>query len=127
MRPIGNRQYDIRFSYSKFKTWVDNYNANGIVIVPFHEWWFINSNTNDMYIKDISFHNQTVTFKVITNGERGLVNINIPAEKEIRVTDIKTHEIIPWMVNVDNSITFSIQSNHEYEIFCPEIPPAFHF
>lgn len=122
-----DREPAIRYSisFSKFKTWVDNYNAKGIVIVPFHEWWLINTNTNDMLITNISIHNQTLKFKVKTNGERGLVNVNIPAEKDLTVRDVQTHEIINWTANVDNSITFYIRSNHEYEISSPEIFPIF--
>jgi hypothetical protein len=68
-----------------------------------------------------------VKFTVKTNGEKGLVNINIPAEKDLKVIDHHTREIINWTVNVDNSITFYIRSNHEYEIISPNITPALQF
>ena len=131
--PVFTHQTDrepaIRYSisYSKFKTWIDNYKANGISIVPFREWWLINANTNDMLITNISVQNHMVKFTVKTNGERGLVNINIPAEKDLKVFDHHTREIINWTVNVDNSITFYIRSNHEYEIISPKITPGFQF
>ena len=121
--PVFTHQTDmdpaIRYSisYSKFKTWIDNYHANGVSIVPFHEWWRINANTNDMLITDISIKNHTLRFRVKTNGERGLVNVNISAERDLVITDHQTHEMINWSDNGDNSITFYVQSNHEYEIF----------
>jgi hypothetical protein len=111
-------------SYSKFKTWVDNYKANGISIVPFHEWWLINTNASTMLITNISVEDQVLKFKIQTNGERGLVNINIPAEKELTIIDLHSREIINWTAHMDNSITFSIRSNHEYEIISPSITPA---
>ncbi|MDD1699706.1 MAG: hypothetical protein LUQ04_02810, partial [Methanoregula sp.] len=114
-----DRDPAIRYSisYSKFKTWVDNYQANSISIIPFGEWWRINANTNDTRITDISVQNHTLRFKVKTNGERGLVNVNISAERDLVIKDHQTNEIINWTDNRDNSITFYVQSNHEYEIF----------
>jgi hypothetical protein len=104
-------------SFSKFKTWIDNYQAQGISIIPFREWWLMNANTHDMLITNIAELNATVQFKVKTNGERGLVNVHIPAERDLRVMDMNTRETITWTENLDNSITFFVQSNHEYEIF----------
>jgi hypothetical protein len=104
-------------SFSKFKTWIDNYQAQGISIIPFREWWLMNANTHDMLITNIAELNATVQFKVKTNGERGLVNVHIPAERDLRVMDMNTRETITCTENLDNSITFFVQSNHEYEIF----------
>jgi len=103
-------------SFSKFKTWIDNYKANGISIIPFQEWWLINANTNDIVITNISIINNTLKFKVKTNGERGLINVNISAEHDLKIIDLATSGIIKWTKNLDNSITFYVQSSHEYEI-----------
>jgi hypothetical protein len=104
-------------SFSKFKTWIDNYHANGISIIPFHEWWCMNANTHDMVITDISVKNHTLRFRVKTNGEKGLVNVNVSAERDLVIRDYQTQERVNWSVYGDNSITFYVQSNHEYEIF----------
>jgi hypothetical protein len=114
-----DREPAIRYSisYPKFISWVDNYQANGISIIPFHEWWLINANTNDTYITNISIQNHTLTFDVKTNGERALVNANISAQKDLKINDEITHESINWTDNLDNSITFNVQSNHRYAIF----------
>ena len=103
-------------SFSKFKTWIDNYKANGISMIPFQEWWLINANTNDIVITNISIINNTLKFKVKTNGERGLINVNISAEHDLKIIDLATSGIIKWTKNLDNSITFYVQSSHEYEI-----------
>ena len=65
-------------SYSKFKAWVDNYLVMGISIIPFQEWWLINANTHDMLITDITETNNSIRFRVKTNGERGRVNVLCP-------------------------------------------------
>ena len=108
-------------SFSKFRTWVDNYHAKGISIIPFQEWWLINANTFDTIITNISVQKQTLTFKVKTNGEKGLVNVNIASDHVLTITDTNTEEKIMWSNHGDNSITFYVQSNHEYEIFMNEI------
>jgi hypothetical protein len=113
-------------SFSKFKTWIDNYQTNGISIVPFYEWWMINANTHDIDITNISVINNTIKFRVKTNGGRGLINVNISAERDLTIIDLTTSEIIKWIENLDNSITCYVQSNHEYEIFRVEkkMPPG---
>jgi hypothetical protein len=70
-----------------------------------------------MLITNISIKNHTLRFRVKTNGERGLVNVNISAEQDLVIVDHPANEIINWSDNGDNSITFYVQSNHEYEIF----------
>jgi len=120
--PVFTHQTDLdpavrySISYSKFKTWVDNYQANGISIVPFSEWWLINANTNDTLITNLSVQNRTLKFGVKTNGERALVNVNISAGKDLKIIDCHTDEIINWTNHLDNSITFFVRSNHEYAI-----------
>jgi hypothetical protein len=104
-------------SFSRFKTWIDNYLANGISIIPFYEWWMINANTNDIRITGISVTNTTLKFRVKTNGERGLINVDIPAERNCKIIDTTTKEEIGWTQNPDNSITLYVHSNHGYEIF----------
>jgi hypothetical protein len=104
-------------SYPKFKIWIDNYHANGISIIPFHEWWQMNANTNDMRITDISIENQSLRFRVKTNGGRGRVNVMVAADQNPVVMDQTARERINWSDNGDNSITFYVQSNHGYEIF----------
>jgi len=104
-------------SFSKFKTWIDNYQAHGISIIPFHEWWLVNANTNDMVITNISEINNRLKFKVKTNGERGLINVNVSAERDLKIIDLTTGGVIKWKKYLDNSIIFNVQSNHEYEIF----------
>jgi len=113
-----DRDPAIRFSisYSKFKTWIDNYQSNGITIVPFGEWWHINANTNDTYLSNISVQNHTLRFMVTTNGEKALVNVNIFRRDDLIIRDRHTNTRVTWTGNGDNSITFSVQSTHEYEI-----------
>ena len=77
----------------------------------------INANTHDIKISGISVTNATLKFRVKTNGERGLINVNIPAERNCKILDMTAREEIRWTKNPDNSITFYVQSNHEYEIF----------
>jgi hypothetical protein len=103
-------------SYPKFKTWIDNYRANGISIIPFCEWWLINANTNDTLISNISIQNRTLKFTVITNGERALVNVNIAADRGLTIMDNDTGEIVNWTENGDASVSFYVQSNHEYAL-----------
>jgi hypothetical protein len=103
-------------SYSHFTTWIDNYHANGISIVPFYEWWRVNANTHEMEITGISIQNHRLRFRVKTNGERGLVNVNISPVRDLIINDIKTNEIIPWTDLNGNSVTFYVQSDHEYGI-----------
>ena len=102
-------------SYSNFKTWIDNYHANGISIIPFYEWWCMNANTHDMHITDISIQDHRLRFRVKTNGERGLVNVPIPAGPYLTIKD-QNGQIIPWTDHNDNSVTFYVESGHEYEI-----------
>jgi hypothetical protein len=102
-------------SYSNFKTWIDNYHANGISIIPFYEWWCMNANTHDMRITDISIQDHRLRFRVKTNGERGLVNVPVPAGPYLTVKD-QNGQIIPWTDHNDNSVTFYVESGHEYEI-----------
>ena len=110
------RRYSI--SYSNFKKWIDNYHDNAISIIPFYEWWRINANTYDMVITNISIQNHTLRFRVKTNGERGLVNVNISAGSGLIIKDLQTNEIIPWTTDYnDNSVIFYVASDHEYAIF----------
>ena len=104
-------------SFSRFKTWIDNYLANGISIIPFQEWWMMNANTHDIDITSISETNTTLKFRVKTNGERGLINVNIPAERDCKIIDMTTGKEIRWTGNPDNSISLFVQSDHEYKIF----------
>jgi hypothetical protein len=126
IHPVFTHQTDrepaIKYSisFSKFKTWIDNYQNRGISIVPFQEWWMMNANTHDIDITNISVINNTIKFRVKTNGERGLVNVDIPAGRDLNVIDLNTRETITWTESPDNSITFFVQSNHEYEIFRSE-------
>jgi hypothetical protein len=89
----------------------------GISIIPFHEWWLINANTHDMLITDITEMDNSLRFRVKTNGERGLVNVHLPADRDLIVTDLDTDGVIAWTESLDNSIVFFVQSDHEYEIF----------
>jgi hypothetical protein len=114
-------------SYSNFKTWIDNYQSNGISIIPFNEWWHINANTNDTRITNISINNHTLKFQVRTNGEKGLVNVCVSPEPDLVIMDHQTNEKINWSDYGDNSITFYVQSNHEYEIKSQNIKNSFNF
>ena len=108
-------------SYSKFTQWVDNYQANGISIIPFHEWWQINANTNDTRITNISEgDNHRLRFKVTTNGGRALVNVHIPGNPDLKILDHTTRKRINWSYGLDNSVTFYVEPDHEYEISMPE-------
>jgi len=126
IHPVFTHQTDgepaIKYSisFSRFKTWIDNYQANGISIIPFHEWWMMNANTHDIDITSISVANTTLKFRVKTNGERGLINVNIPAQRDCKIIDLTTSDEIRWTENPDNSITLYVQSNHEYKIFRDE-------
>ncbi|MGA2913398.1 MAG: hypothetical protein ABSE07_07755 [Methanoregula sp.] len=117
-----DREPAIRYSisYSKFMSWVNNYQANSISIIPFHEWWSINANTNDTYITNISVQNHTLTFDVKTNGETALVNADVSEQKDLKIKDEITHDFINWTASLDNSITFYVESNHKYIIFTNE-------
>lgn len=123
IHPVFTHQTDgepaIRYSisFSRFKTWIDNYLTNGISIIPFYEWWMINANTHDIKITGISVSDTALKFRVKTNGERGLINVNIPADRNCKIIDMTAKEEIRWTKNPDNSITLYVQSDHEYELF----------
>jgi hypothetical protein len=112
----GDPAIHYSISYSKFKTWIDNYQSNGITIIPFSEWWHINANTNDTRITSLSVQNRTLRFTVTTNGEKALVNVNIPAREDLRILDLMKKKEVRWTNNADNSIIFYVQSDHEYQI-----------
>ncbi len=109
-------------SYSKFRTWIDNYQSNGITLIPFSEWWHINANTNDARITDISVKNHVLRFRVTTNGEKALVNVNIVGRDDLRIRDLVTDTPVTWTGNRDGSVTCWVRSTHEYEISFP--PPG---
>jgi hypothetical protein len=113
-----DRDPAIRYSisYSKFRTWVDNYQSRGITITPFSEWWHINANTNDARITNISVYNRTLRFTATTNGEKALVNVNISQRDDLRILDLSVNKEVGWTNNGDNSITFYVESDHEYQI-----------
>jgi hypothetical protein len=115
-------------SYSKFKTWIDNYQSNGITIIPFSEWWHINANTNDAHITNISVQSHILRFTVTTNGERALVNVPVPGREDLIIRDLVTRLNVTWTGNRDDSVTFGVQSTHAYEIsyLTPDISAEHH-
>jgi hypothetical protein len=60
--------------------------------------------------------NRTLRFTVTTNGEKALVNVNIPAREDLRILDLLKKKEVRWTNNADNSIIFYVQSDHEYQI-----------
>jgi hypothetical protein len=69
-----------------------------------------------MEITGISIQNHRLRFRVKTNGERGLVNVNVSPLRDLIIKDLKTNEMIPWTDLNGNSVTFYVQSDHEYAI-----------
>lgn len=112
-------------SYPKFKTWIDNYQAHGISIIPFYEWWQINANSNDALITNISIQNRSLKFTVKTNGERALVNVNVAADGGLRIMNNDTGELVHWTYNRDTSVSFYVQSDHEYALYGNEMDNDF--
>jgi hypothetical protein len=69
-----------------------------------------------MHITNLSIQENTVKFTVKTNGERGLVNVNLPGNPDLEILDLNSRTLIPWTHSLDNSIVLYVESDHEYEI-----------
>jgi hypothetical protein len=105
-------------SPSRFKVWVDNYYSNNIFIVPFYEYNLINRNTNDAYFDNITSNETLTKFDAHTNGFRSLINVNISAGNNTRVYDNTTKKYLDFKLEADKSITFWVENNHTYNVYC---------
>jgi hypothetical protein len=120
--PVFTHQLDkdpaIKYSisYSKFKTWVDNYYLNNISIVPFNEYSLISRNTHDAYFDNISSSGNITSFKAHTNGVKSYINVNITAGNDTQVYDRTLNESLRYTLEGDKSINFWAENNHTYEI-----------
>jgi hypothetical protein len=103
-------------SYPNFLTWVNNYNARNIKIVPFGRWWDINSNTSQATFNDIESNGRITTFEASSNGVYALANVNIIANSKTEVHDETKGERIKWEQHLDGSITFKVEDKHRYKI-----------
>jgi hypothetical protein len=103
-------------SRSKFLNWVDNYNSNGVSIVSFNEYGQINRNTFEASFDVVEYTGRSILFNAHTNGSDALVNVNIKAEKGVRVYDNTSDKSLIYRIEPDNSITFRVENNHTYSI-----------
>ncbi len=105
-------------SISKLKTWVDNYYSNNISIVPFYEYSLINRNTHDAYFDNIRSNETFTKFDAHTNGFRSLINVAISAGNNTKVYDDTVDKYLNFKVEADKSITFWVENNHTYDVYC---------
>jgi hypothetical protein len=103
-------------SYSKFIDWIDTYNSKNIDLIPFGEWWKINSNTYQASFKFIKLKDNFIIFTAHTNSYPALINVNIKADKDTEVYDETTECIVKWDIQNDKSIVFWIEDEHTYRI-----------
>lgn len=104
-------------SYSKFKTWADNYESNNVSIVSFYEYYMVNSNTHDAFFDSFEYSEDYFTFKANTNGASALINVNITAGNNTQVYDNNSGELLGYRIERDGSITFQVENNHTYNIY----------
>lgn len=104
-------------SYSKFKTWVDNYRSNNISIVSFYEYGQINRNSHDAHFENISSNGNLIGFEAHTNGFRALINLNITAGKDTQVYDQTSSKYLDYKTEEDKSVTFWTENNHTYNVY----------
>jgi len=104
-------------SYSKLKTWVNNYYSNNVSIVSFYEYSQVNRNTQDAYFDNISSDGNLITFDVHTNGVKSLINVNITAGNDTQVYDRTSNESLNYTLEKDKSITFWAENNNTYNIY----------
>lgn len=120
--PVFTHQLDkdpaIKYSisYSKFKTWVDNYRSNNVSIVPFYNYSLINRNSHDAYFDNISYSGNLISFDTHTNGIKSYINVNITAGNDMQVYDRSLNETLNYTLAEDKSIDFWVENNHTYEI-----------
>jgi hypothetical protein len=120
--PVFTHQLDkdpaIKYSisYSKFKTWVDNYYSNKVSIVPFYEYSLISRNTHDAYFDNISSSGNLISFDAHTNGVKSYINVNVTAGNDTQVYDCTLNESLRYTLEEDKSINFWAENNHTYEI-----------
>lgn len=103
-------------SFSKFKTWVDNYYSNNVSIVPFYEYSLINRNSHDAYFDNISSSGNLILFDAHTNGVKSYINVNVTAGNNTQVYDRTLDESLNYSLEEDKSINFWAENNHTYEI-----------
>jgi hypothetical protein len=120
--PVFTHQLDkdpaIKYSisYSKFKTWVDNYYSNNVSIVPFYEYSLINRNSHDAYFDNISSSGNLISFDAHTNGVKSYINVNVTAGKDTGVCDRTLNKSLSYTLEKDKSINFWAENNHTYEV-----------
>jgi hypothetical protein len=120
--PVFTHQLDkdpaIKYSisYSKLKTWVDNYYSNNVSIVSFYEYSQVSRNSHDAYFNNITTSGNIVTFDAHTNGVKSLINVNIPADSDTQVYDRTSNEALNYTLEKDKSLTFWVENNHTYNI-----------
>jgi hypothetical protein len=121
--PVFSHQLDkdpaIKYSisYSKFKTWVDNYYSNNVSIVPFYEYSQISRNTHDAYFDNIISNGNLVKFDAHTNGIRSLINVNISAGNNTQIYDSISNKFLNRTIERDKSVTFWVENNHTYIVY----------
>lgn len=103
-------------SHSKFLKWVDNYNSNDLSIVSFYEYGQISRNTCEASFDILHYTENSIVFKVQTNGSDALVNVNIRAEEGTGVHDNTSDKFLSCRIEQDKSITFRVENNHTYYI-----------
>jgi hypothetical protein len=120
--PVFTHQLDkdpaIKYSisYSKFKTWVDNYYSNNISIMPFYEYNLISRNTYYAYFDNISSSGNLISFKAHTNGVKSYINVNVTAVNDTQVYDRTLNESLRYTLEGDKSINVWAENNHTYEV-----------
>ena len=103
-------------SYSKLKTWVDNYYSNNVSIVSFYEYSQVSRNSHDAYFDNITTSGNLVTFDAHTNGIRSLINVNVTAGSDTQIYDRTSNKVLNYTLEKDKSITFWAENNHTYNI-----------
>lgn len=104
-------------SYSKFKTWADNYDSNNVSVVSFYEYYMVNSNTYDAFFDSFEYGEDYFAFRANTNGASALINVNISAGNNTQVYDNTSEEFLGYRTERDGSVTFQVENNHTYSIY----------
>lgn len=103
-------------SHSYFIDWIDSYNLNDIKLLPFGEWWYINTNTKSASFSEIWSDGNITTFNVSTNGYPSLINVDINAGMSTEVYDETIASSVEWELQDDGSILFWVEGGHTYRI-----------
>jgi hypothetical protein len=99
-------------SMSNFETWLDNYAAAGVSIVPYYDYWTLAQNTYHTQVSDLSIENgKALSFTIDNIGGRSRLFVAAPWTETVR--DSAGNEV-PFEV-VDDGIIMEVEAG-EYQV-----------